>query len=406
MDISEKLKYYKTDLNANQSEATANYSEMAKKLGGEFLDLENPDVVKIKLFLNYDWFISNEYLSAEKNIQLSMLTKNQFQEAINTEKILILDLETTGLMGGAGTYPFLIGFGLLRSTGIEVIQYFLPDYGREHFAYNDLKKNFADKNILLSYNGKSYDLPLLRNRFILNRIDDSFENFRHLDLLHIVRRLWKNEFTNCSLENVEKELFKFSRWRDIEGALIPSAYFKYLSTGDLSEIKRIIQHNQQDIISLAALLFYLHQIENHNENLRLNQSLLENLCNLSINNADIRQSEKLFQTINAEYTSASDKTQVNLSILYKRKGHWQKAIDIWEDLLNKHNEILFAAEELAKFYEHHEGNPHSALLYAKRAKSYIEILKEIKTNDYLLIYEQNILHRIERLKTKIDNINF
>ncbi|NOQ97518.1 MAG: hypothetical protein GQ561_05065, partial [Calditrichae bacterium] len=179
MDLKEKLKYYKSAPAKKKSENRREIADIYKKLEAIPVDPDAADVLKIEKFYTYSHFFHESDPSSHMEIRLPLLSRNRLADPVNLNDILIFDLETTGLAGGAGTFPFLIGFGVFEEDGVRVHQYFLPEYGREIIAYLDLAKKFSSKTHLLTYNGKSFDYPLIKNRFILNRIDNPFISFQH-----------------------------------------------------------------------------------------------------------------------------------------------------------------------------------------------------------------------------------
>ena len=210
MDLRDKLKYYQSRSTKTTPEKQHRYEFIAESLEGDILEPDTLPVIRIEKFYDYSHFNLTEEDNQLKSILIPLLTKNQFPEIIPINKLLIFDLETTGLAGGTGTYPFLLGFGVFENKGIRLYQYFLPDFGREINAFLDMRNVLRNKNVLLTYNGKSFDYPLLRNRMIMNRMDDPFKTFLHLDLLHLARRLWKGALPSCSLSTIEEEIFLFN----------------------------------------------------------------------------------------------------------------------------------------------------------------------------------------------------
>ena len=120
------------------------------------------------------------------------------------EDLVFLDTETTGLAGGTGTLVFLVGIGFFRENNFIVKQYFMSEPASEIFLINALEDEFRKFSVFVSFNGKSFDIPLLKTRFILNQ--KKLNKMGNLDLLHLSRRLWKNSLKNCTLQNLEKEI--------------------------------------------------------------------------------------------------------------------------------------------------------------------------------------------------------
>jgi uncharacterized protein YprB with RNaseH-like and TPR domain len=402
MDIKDKLKYYQSEKKQVLPEKEHRIEDIAKVLGGSILENETLPVIKIERFEKYtdiDPTISNQSFSS---VNLTLLTKKQFREPLLLEDFLIFDLETTGLAGGTGTYPFLMGFGIFEENGIRIYQYLLPEFGREISAYLDLKRLWTDKSTLLSYNGKSFDYPLLRNRLILNRIDNPFEGYRHLDLLHLTRRLWKNVLPSCSLGTIEERIFNFNRWRDIDGSLIPQAYFTFLQTGDSSDIKRIIDHNQLDIVSLARLLFYLHQIENNELNSDFPDREKISMFNIAVSISDLVRLEPIINSFASENKKLPNQSLKNYSILLKRQNKWSMALEIWQNFIDNGEEIMFSCEELAKYYEHKKKNIEKAIDYTKRAIDFFSIVEEIQVQKEIGEEKGRFEYRLNRLSIKLE----
>jgi uncharacterized protein len=168
-------------------------------------------------------------------------------------KMLFLDLETTGLAGGAGTYAFLVGCGWFDAGVFRLRQFVLTDFGAERAlleAVGELAGNLA---CIVTYNGKTFDLPLLETRFSLQRMPTPFAEIAHVDLLHPARRMWRQEEVECRLTYLEQALCGHERESDVPGFEIPSRYFKYVRSGDARPLEAVLEHNRLDVVSLAML---------------------------------------------------------------------------------------------------------------------------------------------------------
>ncbi len=166
---------------------------------------------------------------------------------------LYLDTETTGLAGGTGTVPFLVGMAWFEDESLRVAQLFLPELGREAPMLGFLAERIAQASFLVTYNGKSFDWPLLRTRFVMNRVKAP-PLPPHLDLLHCVRRAYKARIGSLRLVEMERELLAMLREHDIDGAEIPGIYLAFLRTGREPRLARVVEHNANDLVALAALL--------------------------------------------------------------------------------------------------------------------------------------------------------
>jgi uncharacterized protein YprB with RNaseH-like and TPR domain len=311
---------------------------------------------------------------------------NQFHE-----NFLFLDTETTGLAGGAGTIAFVVGIGFIEDDNFLIRQYFLKNQDGEEALLQDLTGYLHKFNTFVTYNGKSFDVPLLQSRFIMNLIEFSGRQFYHIDLLHIVRRLWKYHLPDCSLQCVETNLLRKNRdaQLDIPGAAIPQEYFYYLETGDASIMKRVLHHNLLDIYSLYLLLFHVFQYLSENPQNQPPDSVYylakwHEDCNLE------KEAIQLYELI-AERHSLSRK---NLSFLYKKSENWEKAAALWELAAKDNNDYAFI--ELAKFEEHQMKQYEKALKWTEKAIEFLLVSPLFLPEDAEILQ-----HRRQRLLRKI-----
>ena len=166
-------------------------------------------------------------------------------------RLLFLDLETTGLAGGAGTYAFLVGCGWFDGIGFRTRQFFLSTFGAERELLETLADLSADTACVVTYNGRTFDLPILETRFALHRLPTPFDDLPHLDMLHPARRLWREEDGECRLMSLERALCGHEREGDVPGFEIPSRYFHYVRRGDARPLAAVLEHNRLDLVSLA-----------------------------------------------------------------------------------------------------------------------------------------------------------
>ena len=178
--------------------------------------------------------------------------------------LLFLDLETTGLAGGAGTYPFLVGCGWFDGAAFRVRQFFLSGFTAEPALLAAVEALAARFSGLVTYNGRSFDVPLLENRFALHRMEGRVTALPHVDLLHPARRLWRSEsaespsgqeasVSGCRLTELEHTLLGHERLGDVPGFEIPSRYFHFVRTGDARPLEAVLEHNRLDLLSLALV---------------------------------------------------------------------------------------------------------------------------------------------------------
>ena len=173
--------------------------------------------------------------------------------AAETESLRFFDLETTGLSGGTGTLAFLAAIGRPAGGGLAVTQVFLADYPGEALFISAVLEALGKDTTLVTYNGRSFDLPLLRTRCVMNGLAAPLEG-RHLDLLHVSRRLWRSVHGGASLGLLEETVLGRDRGPDVPGSLIPALWFAYLSRGEEEGMDLVMSHNASDVATLAALL--------------------------------------------------------------------------------------------------------------------------------------------------------
>src|SRR5690348_5265084 len=171
----------------------------------------------------------------------------------DASRLIFLDTETTGLAGGTGTCAFLIGVGAVEGTQFVVRQFFLREYPEEPAMLAALAELLKPFEGIVTFNGKTFDLPLLETRYALARMKSPFARLLHLDLLHPARRLWKLRLSSCKLGHLESEVLGVHREGDVDGSEIPGIYFDYLRTGNARGLQPVFYHNALDIVSLAGL---------------------------------------------------------------------------------------------------------------------------------------------------------
>jgi len=177
---------------------------------------------------------------------------------------VFFDLETTGLNGGAGTHAFLVGCGWFDEQGGFVTeQHLMTDFADERSMLGVVAEDLRRAGTLMSFNGKSFDAPMLETRYLFHRLESPCANRPHVDLVHPARRFWGSDGeAGCSLGVLEAQLLAVGRTGDVAGCEIPSRYFRFVRTGDASSLVEVLHHNRLDLLSLAGLtarIFHLVQ---------------------------------------------------------------------------------------------------------------------------------------------------
>ncbi len=168
-------------------------------------------------------------------------------------KWCFLDTETTGLAGGSGTYAFLIGVGRITPQGFRVRQFFMRDFGEEASQLSAVAEHLKQFDVLITYNGRTFDQPLLETRYRMVRQRPPFSSMEHLDLLFGTRRLWNLRFDSCRLVDLENQILGVERHGDLPGEMIPYVYFEYVRTHEIFRLMPVFHHNAIDILTLACL---------------------------------------------------------------------------------------------------------------------------------------------------------
>ncbi|HUA57594.1 MAG TPA: ribonuclease H-like domain-containing protein [Verrucomicrobiae bacterium] len=304
-----------------------------------------------------------------------------------------LDTETTGLAGGTGTYAFLIGVGSIEPEGFRLRQFFMRDYGDEPSQLHRLSEYLSRFDVLITYNGKAYDQPLLETRFRMSRARHPFDRMEHLDLLFGARRLWKLRLESCRLVDLEYRILGVERQGDLPGEMIPYVYFDYLRTQQAFRLVPIFHHNAIDILSLACLTAIVPFAFRSPEDAALRHG--SDMIGLArwLVQAD-RHEEALRLYRRSVDMGLPDsllfKTLWEMAAIEKRLGRADAALAIVSDLAASRNPYrVRAIEELAKHYEHRERNYAMALEMTQSALE-IEDTPEIRRR------EQRLRSRLER----------
>lgn len=372
------------------------YQKMADRMNGDLCQAPTGTYVLVKEIYPFS-YIHGKYELKEihKDSQPTDAFLAEFKAPISqSKKLLFIDTETTAL-GGAGTVPFLVGVGSLTSKGFEVRQYLLPDYPDEYQMLEDIYKEFSDEFTLVSYNGASFDLPLIIDRMIINRVGREIPMREHIDLLHPVRRIFKKRLDSCKLTNIEEKLFEFDRKDDIPGYLVPSVYFEWLGSEDLELMGQVLEHNRLDILSLYFLFHILGDIYTSYGQEWEHLEDLHSLARLFDRRKEQGRTEKVFDNMaRLDYKAQTDEMKLFQALTFKRSQKWELAIPILTKLSMEDSKEGFVANiELAKYLEHKKRDYSKALFYTENAKAKCPELSR---------YQGEISRRLDRLIKKID----
>ncbi len=282
-----------------------------------------------------------------------------------------LDTETTGLAGGTGTCAFLVGVGRISADGFHLRQFFMRDYGEEPSLLWALARHLEEFDVLVTYNGKAYDQPLLETRFRMARQSSPLNRLAHLDLLHGARRLWKLRIESCRLVELENQILGVEREGDLPGEMIPYVYFEYLHTKQAFRVVPVFHHNAIDILSLACLTGIVpFAFRSPGEAPLIHGADLVGLARWFLSSGGREQALGLMRRA-VELGLPDDllfRTLWETAALEKRLGRPAQALEILNDLASSRNPYRAAAlEELAKHHEHRERDYAKALELVRAA---------------------------------------
>ncbi len=333
---------------------------------------------------------------------LSELLENPSIEGLDLSRVLFIDTETTGLAGGTGTYVFLMGMGWIEGKEFIVEQLFMRDFIEEQALLWRTIQLVSEYDILVSFNGRRYDVPLFDTRLILNRIDGRLGEMPHLDLLHPARLLYGGIFDNCRLQTLEKELMGQYRYGDVPGAEIPRLFFEYLTSGDVGSLLPVFEHNVLDVVTLLTLTaHFLHLCQKP----ELDPRALGGLGRLYSRRGNQDLARELLEEARSR-RKATYRDLRDLGHLYKRSGEHSKALEVWKALITRQervsHELGFDAGpyvEAAKHYEHRTGDFVKALEYTNAALQQAAAANGHAPSPRLV---GELDHRVTRLRRKLD----
>src|ERR1700692_3289617 len=331
-----------------------------------------------------NWFSTPEFVSP--NSTCLHLLSQQRDEVVsrrtraaleNPEKWLFLDTETTGLAGGTGTYAFLIGLAWWDAGGLQVEQLFMRDFAEEHSVLCQLAARLAERPVLVTFNGKTFDWPLLENRFRMTRSISVPSLAAHLDLLHPARALWKFRLGTVRLTDLEREvlnptLLGWCRQGDVSSKFIPQFYFDFLRGGPPEPLLGVARHNQMDLRGSAALFGKINALlsgglspdeQMHGLDLFGLSKFLHRRGDKG--RAQVACAQAVDLGLPVEFHS---RAQYDLALMAKRKGEHQRAAELWHEILADSEDAIHACEQLAIHYELRVKDYERALEFAHRTR--------------------------------------
>lgn len=319
---------------------------------------------------------------------------------------VFVDLETTGLAGGTGTYAFLVGIGYFKGVRFVVRQFLMEDYDAEEALLHALAELLEPFSGVVTFNGKAFDLPLLETRFQMIRRPFPLRGLPHLDLLYPARRLWKERLESCALSSLERAILGVEREVDVPGWAIPNIYFEYLRTGDARPLVPVSEHNRHDLLSLATLATRLARqfadpFDKDVEDCR-------DLCALGAIFEGLGEIDRAIlcyerAIVIAPLAEQRGRAMLRLGALYKRLRQRDDAVELWRKLaVAGHGYTLVAYTEMAKHFEHVARDYREAEKLTLRALMALEF-KSARDDPWQVEQQRRDLeHRLARLRRKLD----
>jgi uncharacterized protein len=341
---------------------------------------------------------------------LRLLAPDAPEVVADPRQWLFLDTETTGIMGGTGTYPFMVGIAWWDAGGLQVEQFFMRDHGDEHALLVTLAERMAERCVLITFNGKSFDWPLLETRYRMTRKLRPPRPQAHLDFLHPARNLWRLRIGSVRLWELERHVLGWNRGPDLVSELIPEIYFDFLRGGPPEQLVPIFVHNQMDLRGLAALSSRIVLLLGEQSGDEKDGFELFGLSRICERRGETKRARKHYEQSIAlsELPLESDRAaKKSLARIAKREGDLSLARDLWEGILGSSREGIEAYEQLAIYYERHSGETHRAATVSRDALAALQQarrLGSIGNGTYQKLWER-FERRLARVERKAANLS-
>lgn len=335
---------------------------------------------------------------------LKLLLPEAPDQIADADEWLFLDTETTGLSGGTGTYPFLVGLAWWDGGGLEIEQLFMREYSEERALLFALRERIAEHPVLVTFNGKSFDWPLLETRYRMTRKISLPTPRAHLDFLHPARHLWRLRLGSVRLSELERHVLGWNRGADLLSGLIPQIYFDYLRGGPPERLVPVLNHNQMDLRGLAALSDRILSLLSDAESLGQDGLELFGVSRICEKRGEDIRARSLYEKSIASFlpTETDRVARRSLARLAKRQGDFELACELWRGALGNSRHGYEAYEQLAIYYERKVGDPEQAQTIVQQALD--ELQRAIQVGDIAPGPYREIKtrfdHRMERLERK------
>jgi hypothetical protein len=334
-----------------------------------------------------------------------LLVPDAPEEVADAERWLFLDTETTGIAGGTGTYPFLVGLGWWEGGGLQVEQLFMREYSEEPSLLVALAERLAERPVLITFNGKSFDWPLLETRYRMTRTIPPPVPQAHLDFLHPARAIWRLRLGSARLSQLERHVLGWDRGADLASELIPRIYLDFVRGGNADALVPVFHHNQMDLRGLAGLAARILSLLGEEETTSPDGLELYGVSRICERRGERKRARKLYeQSISSLLPLEADRAaRLALARLAKRDGDLTRSRQLWEGTLGNSREGYGAYEQLAIYYEHEAREPRQALVVTREALAQLgraNLAGTIAPAVFRRI-ETRFEHRLARLERKV-----
>ena len=299
-----------------------------------------------------------EFMDADLGVVDFFCAGCETKPSVHPEEVVFVDLETTGLSVGPGTYAFLVGIGFLKGGHFRLKQLFLRDFSEEGAMMARVAEILGSFRILVSYNGKRFDVPVLEARALMSGQSGGGIRMRQWDLLYAARRLWRGKQADCRLETVERLRLGLERGvGDISGERIPETFFRYVHEGHTEGLDRILWHNAMDVLTLAMLCAHLAECLERLDPVRGD---LVAVGRFFEKRGCVERSRACFEMVagNAGDGGEKERGMFFLARQLKRERRMEEAVGLWKELVQRGGfGFVASCEEVAKYLEHNCRKP-------------------------------------------------
>jgi uncharacterized protein YprB with RNaseH-like and TPR domain len=375
-DLAMKLRALQV-LGRAETRPTAAPPRLDALLGGRYQSTPHGECLVVDT--DYPLAQTHGALPLEAAFQLSprvsrLLGGSGTVEAFDPRRVLFLDTETTGLWAGTGTYVFLVGLGYVEGNAFRLRQLFMPHPAQEMSLLDHAEPILREFPVWVSFNGKTFDVPLLEGRFTALQRPRFPAPAWHLDLLHVARRLWRNRLPSCALSALERAVLGVERVQDLPSWAIPSVYFDFVHNRRVGQLREVLAHNAVDLLSLLTLLATVARVLEAPQ--RASQTTdLESVLRLYQGAGLTDEAVDWCEPAAAALPPlARERLRLRLAAMLRRSGNLLAAVRLWEVQARESGPMAVRAHvELAKYHEHQRRDVHAAIRATEAALTTVSI---------------------------------